>query len=95
MENNLKYTFEVPEGINFNFMLDNGTIGHSGISVLSERQYQFTFDNSYSVIAKYNNESKSIMLYSNVEITDTGTNPNGIRILGLGDPDFFRTHLNL
>lgn len=95
MAKELNHTFELPEKTNFNFMLDDGTVGYSGISVLGEHEYQFGFKNDYIVKSVYNPNTKTVNFYSNVDITDTGTNPKGIKILGLGDPHFFRTHLNL
>lgn len=95
MATQLNHTFELPERTNFNFMSDDGTVGYSSISVLAEHHYQFNFKNDYIVKSVYNPKTKIVTFNSNVKITDTGTNPQGIRILGLGDPEFFRTHLNL
>lgn len=97
MEKNrdLVYSFEIQENVKFNFMLDDGTTGYEGIVPLENNQYKFIFHNHYLVEAKHNRDLKSITLQSNVNIIDTGVNENGILILGLGNPDFFRTHLNI
>ena len=95
MTSHLNHTFELQTETNFNFMLDDGTFGHKSLSVLKEHHYRFEFKNDYLVESVYNPKTKSVSFYSNVPITDTGTKPNGIRILGLGDPELFRTHLNL
>lgn len=91
MNDELKYFLDLPENAQFNFLSDDGTIGYKSIQVMGNNEYLFKFENNVLVQSINSQLTKSNRFYSNTKMTDTGINPNGVRIIGLGNPEAFES----